>query len=89
MATSDDLLNSFDSIKNEIELLKDAVIDSNNHLLNITKMLTMLNMSSARNARANDLSWKLNATNEQMNVLKSNQVNLQQEEANVTKINTS
>ena len=86
MATSNELLNSFNAIKSEIEDLKDAVIDSNTHLLNITQMLTMLNMSSARNARANDLSWKLSATTEQMNILKNQQNNLQNEEASIQPI---
>ena len=83
MATSNQLLTAFTDIKDEIEDLKDAIIDSNTHLENITKMLTMLNMSSARNARANDLNWKLSATNEQLNTLKQNQVNIQTEDANI------
>lgn len=83
MATSNQLLTAFEDIKDEIENLKDAVIDSNTHLLNITKMLTVLNMSQARNARANDLNWKLQATTEQMNILKNNQQNLQEEDANI------
>lgn len=83
MATSNQLLTAFTDIKDEIEDLKDAVIDSNTHLENITKMLTMLNMSSARNARANDLNWKLSATNDQLNTLKQNQVNIQTEDANI------
>ena len=83
MATSNQLLTAFTDIKDEIEDLKDAVIDSNTHLENITKMLTMLNMSSARNARANDLNWKLQATTEQLNTLKQNQVNIQTEDANI------
>ena len=66
MATSDQLLTSLNDIKDEIENLKDAVIDSNTHLLNITKMLTLLNASSARNARANDIHWKLNANQAQL-----------------------
>jgi chromosome segregation ATPase len=83
MATSNQLLTAFTDIKDEIEDLKDAIIDSNTHLENITKMLTLLNMSSARNARANDLNWKLTATTDQMNVLKNNQRNLQEEDANI------
>lgn len=83
MATSNQLLTAFEDIKNEIENLKDAVIDSNTHLENITKMLTVLNMAQARNARANDLNWKLQATTEQMNILKNNQQNLQEEDANI------
>ena len=83
MATSNQLLTAFTDIKDEIENLKDAVIDSNTHLENITKMLTVLNMAQARNARANDLNWKLQATTEQMNILKNNQQNLQEEEANI------
>lgn len=83
MATSNQLLNAFEDIKDEIEDLKDAVIDSNTHLENITKMLTVLNMAQARNARANDLNWKLQATTEQMNILKNNQQNLQEEDANI------
>tara|TARA_A100001035_G_C27760802_1_gene491076 strand:+ start:722 stop:991 length:270 start_codon:yes stop_codon:yes gene_type:complete len=83
MATSNQLLTAFTDIKDEIEDLKDAVIDSNTHLENITKMLTVLNMAQARNARANDLNWKLKATTEQMNILKNNQQNLQEEEANI------
>ncbi len=83
MATSNQLLTAFTDIKDEIEDLKDAVIDSNTHLENITKMLTVLNMAQARNARANDLNWKLQATTEQMNILKNNQQNLQEEEANI------
>ena len=83
MATSNQLLTAFTDIKDEIETLKDAVIDSNSHLENITKMLTVLNMAQARNARANDLNWKLQATTEQMNILKNNQQNLQEEDANI------
>ena len=83
MATSNQLLTAFTDIKDEIEDLKDAVIDSNTHLENITKMLTVLNMAQARNARANDLNWKLQATTEQMNTLKNNQQNLQEEDANI------
>lgn len=83
MATSNQLLTAFEDIKDEIENLKDAVIDSNTHLENITKMLTVLNMAQARNARANDLNWKLQATTEQMNILKNNQQNLQEEDANI------
>ena len=83
MATSNQLLTAFTDIKDEIEDLKDAVIDSNTHLENITKMLTLLNMAQARNARANDLNWKLSATTEQMNILKNNQNTLQEEEANI------
>ena len=86
MATSDQLLTAFTDIKDEIEDLKDAVIDSNTHLENITKMLTVLNMAQARNARANDLNWKLSATTEQMNTLKNNQNTLQQEDANIQPI---
>ena len=86
MATSDQLLTAFTDIKDEIEDLKDAVIDSNTHLENITKMLTVLNMAQARNARANDLNWKLSATTEQMNILKNNQNTLQEEEANIQPI---
>jgi hypothetical protein len=86
MATSNQLLTAFTDIKDEIENLKDAIEDSNTHLEHIVKMLTMLNMSSARNARANDLSWKLSATNDQLNVLKSKQVNIQTEEANIQPI---
>jgi hypothetical protein len=82
MATSNQLLTAFTDIKDGIEDLKDAVIDSNTHLENITKMLTVLNMAQARNARANDLNWKLSATTEQMNILKNNQKNLQEEDAN-------
>ncbi len=89
MATSNQLLTAFTDIKDEIEDLKDAVIESNTHLENITKMLTMLNMSSARNARANDLNWKLSATNEQLNTLKQNQVNIQTEDANIQPLPTS
>lgn len=66
MATSNELLASLDAIGDEIESLKNAVIDSNTHLLNITKMLTLLNASSARNARANDIHWKLNANQTQL-----------------------
>ena len=83
MATSDQLLEAFGDIRIELELLKDAVIDSNSHLENITKMFTVLNMAQARNARANDLNWKLQATTEQMNILKNNQENLQEEDANI------
>lgn len=83
MATSNQLLTAFTDIKDEIEDLKDAIIDSNTHLENITKMLTVLNMAQARNARANDLNWKLQATTEQMNILKNNQNTLQEEEANI------
>ena len=83
MATSDQLLEAFGDIRIELELLKDAVIDSNSHLENITKMFTVLNMAQARNARANDLNWKLQATTEQMNILKNNQQNLQEEDANI------
>jgi uncharacterized phage infection (PIP) family protein YhgE len=86
MATSNQLLTAFTEIKDEIENLKDAVIDSNTHLENITKMLTVLNMAQARNARANDLNWKLSATTEQMNVLKNNQNTLQEEDANIQPI---
>lgn len=86
MATSNQLLTAFTDIKDEIEDLKDAVIDSNTHLENITKMLTVLNMAQARNARANDLNWKLQATTEQMNILKNNQNTLQQEDANIQPI---
>ena len=86
MATSDQLLTAFSDIKDEIEVLKDAVIDSNTHLENITKMLTVLNMAQARNARANDLNWKLSATTEQMNILKNNQNTLQEEDANIQPI---
>jgi len=86
MATSNQLLTAFTDIKDEIENLKDAVIDSNTHLENITKMLTVLNMAQARNARANDLNWKLSATTEQMNVLKNNQNTLQEEDANIQPI---
>tara|TARA_R100000773_G_C4161035_1_gene78830 strand:- start:94 stop:357 length:264 start_codon:yes stop_codon:yes gene_type:complete len=86
MATSNQLLTAFTDIKDEIENLKDAVIDSNTHLENITKMLTVLNMAQARNARANDLNWKLQATTEQMNILKNNQQNLQEEDANIQPI---
>tara|TARA_B100000424_G_scaffold262703_1_gene249098 strand:+ start:595 stop:858 length:264 start_codon:yes stop_codon:yes gene_type:complete len=86
MATSDQLLEAFGDIRIELELLKDAVIDSNTHLLNITKMLTMLNMSSARNARANDLNWKLSATTEQMNTINQNQNSLQQEDSSIQPI---
>ena len=86
MATSNQLLTAFTDIKDEIEDLKDAVIDSNTHLENITKMLTVLNMAQARNARANDLNWKLSATTEQMNVLKNNQNTLQEEDANIQPI---
>ena len=83
MATSNQLLTAFTDIKDEIEDLKDAVIDSNTHLENINKMLTLLNMAQARNARANDLNWKLSATTDQLNVLKQNQVNIQTEESNI------
>ena len=83
MATSNQLLTAFTDIKDEIENLKDAVILSNTHLENINKMLTLLNMAQARNARANDLNWKLQATTEQMNTLKNNQQNLQEEDANI------
>ena len=86
MATSNQLLTAFTDIKDEIEDLKDAIVDSNTHLENITKMLTVLNMSQARNARANDLNWKLHATTEQMNILKNNQQNLQEEDANIQPI---
>lgn len=86
MATSNQLLTAFTDIKDEIEDLKDAVIDSNTHLENITKMLTVLNMAQARNARANDLNWKLQATTEQMNILKNNQNTLQEEDANIQPI---
>tara|TARA_B100000424_G_C22625014_1_gene346968 strand:- start:300 stop:569 length:270 start_codon:yes stop_codon:yes gene_type:complete len=89
MATSDQLLTAFTDIKDQIEDLKDAVVDSNTHLENITKMLTMLNMSSARNARANDLNWKLSATNDQLNTLKQNQVNIQTEDANIQPLPTT
>ena len=86
MATSNELLTAFTDIKDEIESLKDAIIDSNSHLENITKMLTVLNMAQARNARANDLNWKLQATTEQMNILKNQQNTLQQEDANIQPI---
>lgn len=86
MATSNQLLTAFTDIKDEIEDLKDAIIDSNTHLENITKMLTVLNMAQARNARANDLNWKLQATTEQMNILKTNQNTLQEEDANIQPI---
>lgn len=89
MATSNQLLTAFTDIKDEIEDLKDAVIDSNTHLENITKMLTLLNMSSARNARANDLNWKLTATTDQLNVLKQNQVDIQTEDANIQPLPTT
>jgi len=89
MATSNQLLTAFTDIKDEIEDLKDAVIDSNTHLENITKMLTVLNMAQARNARANDLNWKLSATTEQMNVLKNNQNTLQEEDANIQPVPTT
>ena len=86
MATSDQLLNAFGDIRIEIELLKDSIITSNGHLENITKMLTLLNMAQARNARANDLNWKLNATTEQLSILKNNEKNLQEEESNIKPI---
>jgi len=86
MATSDQLLTALTDIKDEIENLKDAVINSNTHLENITKMFTVLNMAQARNARANDLNWKLSATTDQMNTLKNNQNTLQEEEANIQPI---
>lgn len=86
MASSNQLLTAFTDIKDEIEDLKDAVIDSNTHLENIVKMLTVLNMAQARNARANDLNWKLQATTEQMNILKNNQQNLQEEDSNIQPI---
>lgn len=89
MATSNQLLTAFTDIKDEIENLKVAIVDSNTHLENITKMLTMLNMSSARNARANDLNWKLTATNDQLNTLKQNQINIQTEDANIQPLPTS
>ena len=86
MATSNQLLEAFGDIRIEIELLRDAVIDSNTHLENITKMITLLNMSSARNARANDLNWKLSATTSQMDTIKQNQTNLQNEDASIQPI---
>jgi len=86
MATSNQLLTAFTDIKDEIEDLKDAVIDSNTHLENITKIITVLSMAEARNARANDINWKLQATTEQMNTLKNNQNTLQQEDANIQPI---
>lgn len=86
MATSNQLLTAFTDIKDEIEDLKQAVINSNTHLENITKMLTLLNMAQARNARANDLNWKLKATTEQMNILKNNQNTLQDEDASIQPI---
>lgn len=89
MATSNQLLTAFTDIKDEIENLKDAVILSNTHLENINKMLTLLNMAQARNARANDLNWKLQATTEQMNILKNNQQNLQEEESSIQPVNIS
>lgn len=79
MATSNQLLASFDSIKDEIENLKDAVIDSNTHLLNITKMLTLLNASSARNARANDIHWKLNANQAQLDKIAETSIQINAE----------
>ena len=89
MATSNQLLTAFTDIKDEIEDLKDAIVDSNTHLENITKMLTMLNMSSARNARANDLNWKLTATQDQLTTLKNNQDTFNQEDANIQPLPTS
>lgn len=79
MATSNELLNSFNGIKSEIEDLKDAVIDSNTHLLNITKMLTLLNASSARNARANDIHWKLNANQAQLDKIAETSIQINAE----------
>ena len=79
MATSNQLLTAFTDIKDEIEDLKDAVIDSNTHLLNITKMLTLLNASSARNARANDIHWKLKANQTQLDKIAENSIKINEE----------
>ena len=79
MATSDQLLTSLNDIKDEIENLKDAVIDSNTQLLNITKMLTLLNASSARNARANDNHWKLNANQAQLDKIAETSIQISSE----------
>jgi hypothetical protein len=86
MASSDDLLNSFNNIQAELSILNQKVEVGNEHLLNICKMLTMLNMSSARNARANDLSWKLSATTEQMAIIQNNQTSQEEEEGSLTPI---
>lgn len=86
MATSDDLLNSFNNIQSELSILNEKIEVSNEHLLNICKMLTMLNMSSARNARANDLSWKLSATTEQMAIIQNSQTSQEEQEGSITPI---
>ena len=79
MATSNQLLTAFTDIKDEIEDLKDAVVISNTHLLNITKMLTLLNASSARNARANDIHWKLNANQAQLDKIAETSIQINAE----------
>lgn len=83
MASSDDIKNALVDIKDALEDIKDEQEKVVSAFEISNKMLTLLNASYARNARANDLNWQLKANQAQINAIKSNQEIVENEDKTV------
>lgn len=81
MASSDDIKNALVDIKDALEDLKDETINIKNVLVDTNKHLTISNMAHSRNARANDISWKLSASDSQISSIAETRLNTEQEQS--------
>jgi len=80
MASSDDIKNSLDNIADKIEDLSDDLQNTYTVLNQISSHLIVSNISHARNARANDILWKLNANTQQLNTIKNSNESIQSQQ---------
>jgi len=86
MASSDDIKNALVDIKTALVDIKDEQVNLVEAFEISNKMLTLLNASFARNARANDLNWKISANQNQIDSIKENEKSFSEESKNVVKI---
>jgi len=69
MASSDDIKNSLDDIASKIDTLSTDLGNTKTVLQDISNHLMVSNIAHSRNARANDISWKLSANSQQVTKL--------------------
>jgi len=69
MASSDDIKNAIEGVAYVVNLLKTEMEDHKVIIQEMSNHLMVSNIAHARNARANDISWKLNANSNQLNAI--------------------
>ncbi len=88
MASSDDIKNSLDNIADKLSDLSTDLQNTKTVLDDISNHLIVSNMAHARNARASDILWKLQANSTQLQSIKTSNDNMKAGQNAVQKVVT-